>query len=99
MLTEDSDPAGPAEEQKPAGSFIIFYATSAAKVREIIEGDLFYTENIVSTPCDCYILCVCGGAADETRFAVGQGEDQDQPCFGAGSRFEAVSGRERILRW
>lgn len=62
MLTEDSDPAGPAEEQKPAGSFIIFYATSAAKVREIIEGDLFYTENVVSAPYDCYVPFVCGGS-------------------------------------
>lgn len=49
MLTEDSDPAGPPEAQKPEGSFIVFRAESAAKVREIIEGDLFYTEEIVST--------------------------------------------------
>ncbi|EPT00871.1 hypothetical protein FOMPIDRAFT_85976 [Fomitopsis schrenkii] len=46
MLTEDSDPAGPPEAQKPEGSFIVFRAESAAKVREIIEGDLFYTEEI-----------------------------------------------------
>ncbi|KZT70246.1 hypothetical protein DAEQUDRAFT_756416 [Daedalea quercina L-15889] len=46
MLTADSNPAGPPAEQKPHGSFIIFRAESAAKVREIIEADLFYTQDI-----------------------------------------------------
>lgn len=49
MLSADSDPAGPPEAQKSEGSFIMFRAASAAKVRELVEGDLFYTEDIVST--------------------------------------------------
>ncbi|KAI0731868.1 hypothetical protein C8Q72DRAFT_943264 [Fomitopsis betulina] len=46
MLSADSDPAGPPEAQKSEGSFIMFRAASAAKVRELVEGDLFYTEDI-----------------------------------------------------
>lgn len=49
MLSEDSDPAGPPEAQKAESSFIVFRAASAAEVRKIVEGDLFYTEDVVST--------------------------------------------------
>lgn len=49
MLSEDSDPAGPPEAQKLERSFIVFRAASAAEVRKIVEGDLFYTEDVVST--------------------------------------------------
>jgi len=46
MLSSDSNPAGPPSEQKAISSFVIFRAESIEKVREIVDADLFYTEDI-----------------------------------------------------
>ncbi|KAH9919710.1 uncharacterized protein B0H18DRAFT_1026807 [Fomitopsis serialis] len=46
MLSSDSNPAGPPSDLKAISSFIIFRAESIEKVREIVESDLFYTEDI-----------------------------------------------------
>ncbi|KAH9833871.1 uncharacterized protein C8Q71DRAFT_179255 [Rhodofomes roseus] len=46
MLTEDSNPFAPPEEHKAYGSFIMFRAESIEKVREIVEADLFYKEDV-----------------------------------------------------
>ena len=86
MLSSDSNPAGPPSDLKAISSFIIFRAESIEKVREIVESDLFYTEDIVSAANMLYCEWTADGCC--LILLVGQGGDPHQSHFGCGSGVE-----------